>query len=143
MTVIAWDGKTLAADRRTSFGSRHMTTRKAHRVNGALVAGAGETAAILEMVEWFRAGAKPEDLPANQRTDNCVTLLVITPKGEILEYANGPYPIVVKEKQWAVGSGAEFARTAMYLGKSAREAVTIACKFDTCSGNGIDTLELE
>lgn len=142
MTVIAWDGKTLAADKRTSFGSRHLTTRKVQRVNGHLVAGAGDTAAILDMVEWFRAGANPHTLPANQRTDNFVSLLVITPEGEIREYSNGPYPVVIENSQWAIGSGADFARTAMHLGKPAREAVEIACMFDSNCGNGIETLEL-
>jgi ATP-dependent protease HslVU (ClpYQ) peptidase subunit len=143
MTTIAWDGRTLAADKRTSFGSRHLTTSKVHRINGALVAGAGETAKIIEMVEWLRAGANPHTLPDNQRTDNCVSLLVITPEGEVREYSSGPYPMVVENAQWAIGSGADFARVAMHLGKSAREAVEIACMFDSSSGNGIDTLEFE
>jgi hypothetical protein len=47
----------------------------------------------------------------------------------------------IVERCHAVGSGAPFAITAMALGKTAREAVLIAAKFDPRTGGGVDVLE--
>lgn len=143
MTTIAWDGKTLAADRRTSFGSRITTVTKAHRVNGHLVAGAGITAQINEMIVWFRDGANPATFPAAQRGDDAVSLLVITPAREVHLYCNTPYPLVIEDKFTAIGSGSEFALAAMHCGKSAVEAVEVAAVFDSATGGGVNILHLD
>ena len=46
----------------------------------------------------------------------------------------------VEDQFAAWGSGRDFALTAMHLGKSAREAVEIACLFENGCGNGVDVL---
>lgn len=144
MTCIAWDGKTLAADKRTSFGGASVTTTKIHRVNGSLVGCAGITAQIAEMIVWLRGGAEPKDFPAPQRdSKECVSMLVIRPDGQVVQYENTPYPIVIESRIWSIGSGRDFALAAMHLGKSAKDAVQLACDLDMNCGNGIDTLELE
>lgn len=144
MTVIAWDGLTLAGDKRTNFGGLHATTTKVHRVNGCLVGCAGNTAQIYEMHRWLSKGAKPEDLPPGQRSkDDCVSMLVIEPGGRVLQYENSPDPMVIENRFWAIGSGRDFAMAAMYLGKRAFEAAVVACELDMGCGNGIDTLTLE
>lgn len=141
MTTIAWDGKTLAADKRTSFGSLHSTTSKLHSIGGCLVAGAGTTALIMEMIEWLKAGCDPKEFPAAQRDGKeCVSLLVIHPGGAVRQYENSPYPLVIENEFWAIGSGRDFATAAMHLGKTAKEAVEIAAIFDTATGNGVNTL---
>lgn len=143
MTTVAWDGRTLAADKRVSFGSRIATVTKVHRVNGHLVAGAGSSAQINEMIEWFRHGARPETFPAKQRTDDGISLLVITPEGKALQYSNTPYPIEHGDSRVAIGSGCEFAMAAMHCGKTAREAVEVAAILDSNTGNGVDVLHLQ
>ncbi|CAN7326902.1 hypothetical protein LJR084_001896 [Variovorax sp. LjRoot84] len=144
MTVIAWDGKTLAADKRTGFGGLHATTTKIHRVNGCLLGGAGTTAQIAEMVEWFAKGRDAGKLPASQRdAKDCVSLLVIEPTGRVLQFENTPHPLVLENRMWAIGSGRDFAMAAMHCGKTAAEAVEIACHLDLNCGNGIDTLTME
>jgi hypothetical protein len=143
MTTIAFDGKTLAADKRTSFGGLHATTIKVHRVNGLLVAGCGTSALICEMRAWLESGADPKEFPAAQRdTKECASVLVIHPNGDIRQYESSPYPLVILDKHWAIGSGRDFAMAAMYLGKTAVEAVEVASVFDTNTGNGVDSLEL-
>lgn len=42
MTVIAWDGVTLAADRLSGCTGVRMSLTKIHRVDGMLVGGAGD-----------------------------------------------------------------------------------------------------
>jgi 20S proteasome, alpha and beta subunits len=144
MTAIAWDGKTLAADKRMGFGSEFATVTKIHRIDGCLVGWAGESALGKAMIDWFRNGAKPEAFPATQRDkDRLGSLLVIRSNGEIHHFAAEPFPLVVEDKVYTIGSGSEFASAALYLGHDARRAVEVACALDMNCGNGIDTLELE
>ena len=144
MTIIAWDGKTLSADKRTSMGGLHGTTTKLHKICGRLVGGAGTTAHIHEMLKWLENGCDAEKLPASQRDPKeCVSLLVIEPDGKVRQYESSPYPLQIENKFWAIGSGRDFAMTAMYLGKTSREAVEIASALCDGCGNGIDSLELD
>lgn len=39
MTCVAWDGHTLAADKRSCYGSMITTVTKIHRIDGVLVGG--------------------------------------------------------------------------------------------------------
>lgn len=40
----------------------------------------------------------------------------------------------------AIGTGRDYARAAMHLGRNAVEAVQVAILFDENCGNGVDTL---
>jgi 20S proteasome alpha/beta subunit len=142
MTVIAWDGKTLAADRRACYGDMICTVRKIHRVGDLLVGGGGDMSLILLMVEWVRGGREPDKFPKSQESkDDWQPLLVIEADGTPSLYERSPYPIRFEHGHVAIGSGREFARAAMHLGKSAYEAVQVAIDLSPGCGNGIDTLE--
>ena len=71
--------------------------------------------------------------------------LFISDCGEVRGYAgnvDGSY-IVYEDKFIAFGAGRDYALTAMFLGKSAIEAVQVAIQLDTSCGMGIDTLYSE
>lgn len=146
MSVIAWDGKTLAADKRAVMGTLIVATTKIFRITnynegGALVGYAGDAAAGEEMLHWFKNGAIPEKLPAAQRDKNdWVGLLVIWATGAIWKYENTPHPVKLMPQKFAIGSGRDFGLAAMHLGKTAKEAVEIACLFDNTCGDGVDVL---
>ena len=141
MSVIAWDGHTMAADKRACIGTLIRTTTKICRVGDALCAYAGDAAGGEEMLAWFKAGAKPADFPPGQRTDEWSGLLVVR-RGEILKYERNPYPVRFDDKFFSIGCGRDFALAAMHLGHDARTAVEVAIALDSGCGNGIDTLEL-
>ena len=144
MTIICWDGKTLAADKMASFGGQHGTTIKLHRIDGMLIGGCGTTALIKQMVSWFRDGCDVDSFPAQQRdAKECASILMVNGDGFIYQYENTPFPIQLQDKFWAIGSGRDFAMTALYLGKTAEEAVGITCVLCSDCGNGIDTMTLE
>jgi 20S proteasome alpha/beta subunit len=144
VTVIVWDGKTLAADKRASYGGMICTVTKIFRVGDRLVGGAGDAAFVLAMVAWVRFGRRGEDFPAAQGSkDDWQPLLVIEPDGKILIYERTAYPIYYEQDCMVVGSGREYARAALHLGKTAAEAVQVAIDLDHNCGNGIDTLELQ
>lgn len=140
MTCIAWDGKTLAADKRAINSGLPRTVTKIHRVKDCLVGASGDAAQAREMLAWWKSGANPKTFPASQRDkDDWGTFVVISKEG-IDVYERTPYPIRFEEKQFACGSGRDFATAAMHLGCNAKQAVEIACRFDVSCGNGIDVL---
>lgn len=142
MTVIAWDGATLAADKRAvSGGGIARTCTKIVRHGEYLLGIIGDWDCGAEMREWFKAGAQPADFPAKAREDKS-TLIVIHPDGRIGTYACGPFPILIEAERCAWGSGRDYAEAAMYLGRNAAQAVEIACVFQTDCGNGVDLLTL-
>jgi hypothetical protein len=57
-------------------------------------------------------------------------------------YCAGPYPMRNRSERWAWGSGRDFALAAMHLGKTAAEAVEVACLFQSDCGLGVDHVEL-
>lgn len=143
MTILAFDGVNLAADRLTSFDALRGTRTKIHRVGSLLMGGSGNTSKIDLMHEWFRNGAKPENFPTeNADESTCCNFMVIDATGQISHYTSTHIPIKVEEKQWAVGSGRDYALAAMHLGYGARRAVEVACFFDPGCGNGVDVLAL-
>lgn len=143
MTIIAWDGKTLAADKQTTNNGHASAVTKIYRVGGALVGFSGDACFAFAMLEWARGGFQPATFPAHQASENdYVGFLVIHPDGRILKYERTAYPIEIEEKTHAMGSGRDYALAALYLGKTAREAVEVACALDINCGKGIDTLEL-
>lgn len=144
MTVIAWDGTRLAADKQMVMSGMISVTRKIRVVRGHLVGWSGDACECEEHVAWFERGAKPEEFPPNLRSDKYPSmLLVVTPEGKVLSYENNPYPVVVEAKHYALGSGREVALTAMHLGFDAIRAAEIACELTNGCGQGIDVLLFE
>ena len=106
--------------------------------------GSGDSAHVNEMIEWVRFGRKPESFPDFQRSkDDWQPLLVIELDGTPSLYERTPYPVRYEQPFASIGSGREFARAAMHLGKTAREAVELACALDSACGNGIDELAFQ
>jgi hypothetical protein len=134
MSTVTYDGKSLAADR-LCVGSFKTRAKKVWRLSrGRLFGGAGITEQVLAVRAWLdEGGDKPDGL---------------TDFNGILIESGVAYRLEEKlirdrilERCHAVGSGAPFAITAMALGKSAREAVLIAARFDPRTGGGVDVLE--
>jgi ATP-dependent protease HslVU (ClpYQ) peptidase subunit len=140
MTVIAWDGTTLAADRRCSFGAYIGTLTKIRRIGNALVGVAGSASKAGEFFAWIESGAYPPGFPPRDNGNDYFTGLVIRPGPIVERYECTGFPIVLEDKQHAIGSGRDYAAMAMHLGKSASEAVQLATMFDENCGNGVDEL---
>jgi hypothetical protein len=141
MTVIAWDGNCLAADKcAISGGGISRSVTKIWRHGGTLYAVTGELDVALELREWHKAGALPREFP-NSARDGKATLIIITKNG-VSHYVSGPYPLLIESKKCAFGSGRDYAEATMYLGYSAVVAVQTASFFQSDCGNGIDVLRL-
>lgn len=143
MTVIVWDGKTLAADKRCCYGGMICTVTKIFRVGDLLVGGSGDFPHVLAMVDWVRRGRNVSDFPAEQRhKDDWQAILVVEPGGKALMYERTPHPVSYEQPFMVIGSGREYARAALHMGATAAEAVAVASALDCNCGNGVDVLEL-
>jgi hypothetical protein len=146
MTVIAFDGVTLAADKLASSGNTRMVTTKIFRSEyfvGRLLAVTGDLSVGMEMVEWHEAGAHPAAFPkSNTDPDKGCSLVVIHPDATVWKYESGPHPFELEGEFHAFGCADEAALVAMACGKTAAEAVELASRFSRGCGNGVDTLTL-
>jgi hypothetical protein len=146
MTIICWDGKTLAADKRaTCCGYPSTVTKISRALSGELLAFSGDLDVGRALVEWFNGGADPKSFPDNRTGDGSTraVLMVVTLAGKIARYECLPVALFFEDRFAAMGSGRDYALAAMYLGHDARRAVEVACALDTGCGNGTDTLELQ
>lgn len=142
MTVIAWDGKTLAADRMMEMnGGKFPITKIRRLADGALIGEAGDMPRSRQLAEWVDGGCVAGELTAPVG-DLYARVLHIRADGKAVLYANNDQPIIVEQPFMAIGSGQDYANTAMYLGHDARQAVAIASELCSSCGMGIDTLEL-
>ncbi len=139
MTTLAYDGRMLAADRQLTLGGTPMPLTKIFRLGTELVGLCGSVQESLLFLEWYQNGKDPNTRP--KLSDDFSALAIIP--GKILRYEHLLKPWLIDLPFWAAGSGADYALGAMAAGKSAAEAVEIACRFDTGSGLGVDVLEFE
>ncbi len=144
MTVIAFDGRTLAADKQTTSVGLKRTVTKVFKVYQSLIGFAGGQAASMAMKKWFEEGKPAECFPEKLQSSaemSCTMVeirKVYPEKVEIWIYEQSPEPARIEDSTWATGCGRDYALAAMHLGKSAREAVEVACHFDAHCGMGID-----
>lgn len=141
MTVIAWDGYTLAADKQQTSSEMRRTTTKIHRIGELVVGCAGPADRCAALFDWVRTGRQPHLFPEGQKADDWAHLVVIE-DGKVLTYQQTPHPSRLEDPIFAEGSGRDYALAAMYLGVDARKAVAVACTFDPGSGMGIDAIDV-
>jgi hypothetical protein len=140
VTAIAWDGNTLASDRRAVSGNGFYTITKIARCGESLVGVSGRGDMIREFQAWIADGRNPEAYPKRDKEECHFTAMVVAPTGTVERFEGSPTPIIVGDVAHAIGCGGIVARAAMHLGCDARKAVEVACLFDENCGNGIDTL---
>lgn len=139
MTVIAFDGETLAGDRQTTHEGTPSSTRKVFKIRGLdggrfLIGCAGDTGDCVQYRRWATGSLK--ETPA--LTD--IVVISIDEKKRIWCATQKMHWYQIGIKFWAVGSGANYALGAMAAGKTARQAVAIAMKLDVYCGLGIDAV---
>ena len=146
MTVIAWDGRSIAADKRAVNNALAVTTTKIRRVviDGAdvILAWAGDQGSGQAMAAWYAAGADPAKFPECQKDDELWARLIVADSAGAKFYERQPVAIQVEDGFAAWGSGRDFAMVALHLGKTPREAVEIASLFSLGCGNGVDSFDL-
>ena len=148
MSVVVWDGKTLAADRQVTDGSMVRTTTKIRAIKtgkfkGYLMGAVGATATANLAMDWFEAGANPSHFPYEymKSSEMGASLVVITQDKEIWRFDHLPVPIIMEDEEYATGSGRDFAYGALSMGADAAKACEIACGHSVECGVAIDIIE--
>lgn len=142
MTVVCWDGATLASDRQlTVDGELKGLTRKIARSrNGTICGASGDAALCNKAIEWVLGGMKQDRRPSAGNGED-VDLIVVLPNGNaLLALDNALTMEPLPRKQWAIGSGAQLALGAMAMGATAERAVQVASSLSVNCGGGVDIL---
>ena len=143
MSIVAWDGKMMAADKRMVNGTLRATCTKIRKYKDGVLAWVGGQAAGLILAEWFLSGQDEERYPKFQEDDETACRLIVWDKTGIFSYESQPERIYYEDTFHAWGCGRDFAMAAMALGLDAIRAVETACRFDVYCGDGIDSFTME
>ena len=144
MSVIAWDGKVLAADRQSLRGDTIGSTKKIWSLkNGGAIACAGLLPHGLALKNWVENGMKKEEFPQVNENEKWALLVVVLPGKPVVFYENRPEPIEIFDPFVAWGVGREVALGVMAMGGDAIRAVEIASQFVSGCGNGCDHVCVE
>jgi 20S proteasome alpha/beta subunit len=145
VTVIAFDGRTLAADKRAVQAGHAFPVQKVFRLDRDRLAGvSGNLGRAMAVVDWLRtARPDPDAFPGSDKEDEYVQVMVVHRDGRIRVYENTPHPFAVDRPFHAIGSGRDFAIVALHLGHTAVEAVAVTAEYASGCGNGCDALTFE
>jgi len=132
MTTIAARFSTLeiAADSMVSGDDSFYLVEKLRKGKSSIYGACGDWDKCLKMFQALESGGDMD-------SDIDVTVLELRNDG-IWIYESTIIPAKIKNDFWAIGTGANFAIAAMHLGKSPKEAVEIACQYDTSSNFPVD-----
>lgn len=142
MTTIAWDGKTLAADKQASVAEMRAKVTKIRRLDsGDIVAFTGSYDYGMALAKLYEEGDLLTNWPAFQADKDNWTRLIVVNKHGLRVYERLPVALWFEEPFIAFGSGRDYAMGAMARGATAREAVLVANQFCIDSGLGVDSFE--
>lgn len=143
MTVIAYDGRTLAADKRATCSGLAVTATKIRRLeSGEVMAYTGDQDTGEILMQWYECGADPLLWPTAQQSSKNWTRLIVADADGCKFFEQRHIAIAVEDAFAAWGSGRDFAIAALHCGKSAREAVEVASAYCITCGNGVDSFDL-
>jgi len=149
MTVIAYDGKSLAVDRRYCYGHMCYGGNKINHVGNYAVVCAGNLSDAFLFLEWFTAQSKSKKkewpFGGEDADEHDMSALVFNKKtGELDVYSddsNG-YPERITAPFYAEGSGKMFAMAFLSTGMSAKEAVLKTADLCHTTGHGCDEVTI-
>lgn len=148
MTVIVWDGKTLAGDTQINYDdSASFCDTKVYKLKSVLYGHSGLSALRLPIKEWAESwipgmnSNRPDFLYDLKPKDRSNFLII---SDNVYEFCTMiPDPIVYSiDTRIAIGSGADVAMGAMYAGADAEEAAKIACKLRNSCGGDVTSVKL-
>jgi len=158
MTVVAWDGVTLAADKMSTAGYAKRRVRKLFKgrwLDGRemLFAGCGDQAFAVRVMSWLAdvtAGKtdspRPDYKDFDVAKDACIGLVILR-SAEGFSYVHTMTPLLdltpFEENIFAQGCGHEAAWGALEAGATAVQAVEIASRRIAHCGLGVDAITFD
>ena len=139
MSVVVWDGKSLAVDRGATDGFTMWELEKAWEIGDEVVTGVGPLDVILRLVTWYRGGCGADAFP---RSAQDAELIIASPVGLRRITSASPTQINHGLNLCAFGAGRDFAYGALAMGATAEQAVKVACRFSVSCGHGAQVFHL-
>lgn len=142
MTCIATDGKTMAADSRSTIDDLIATDTAEKLVrgkDGAVLGVSGDRGACTLVRQWFVEGASMDVLPALKPSpdgESPFVGLILRPDGTV-EGIDHHFAFMPRTTPTAIGSGGQVALGAMLAGRTPKEAVAIAAGQITSVGGRV------
>jgi ATP-dependent protease HslVU (ClpYQ) peptidase subunit len=144
LTTIVIDRKNrlIASDRQMTYGGfKTLSSPKIRRLVTAsdecLVASAGSSEAGTAFDIWFKEKFEGVNSKRPYPRERNFAAVVLYKSGELFLYEQRGYPIEIKGRYFAIGSGSEYALGAVHAGVDLRKAVQISAKLDNGTGFGI------
>lgn len=147
MTIVVWDGETLATDKAANDGAAQWETTKAWYTQDAfdqqvIVSGVGVLCNILLMRDWYTNGQQATLFPREQMGDLWCQFLLVNHEG-LWRYEQSRIPIEHGKLPCAFGVGKDFAFGALAMGADAVTAVGVANDHSIHCGLGVNTYVLK
>lgn len=135
MSVLVWDGTTLASDSHANNGNLAFPIEKLWLVSDGRIAGAvGPLRGVATLREWSQAGMNS---PFPLSSDGAQLLVVSKEKG-VERYSGRSTPHLHGLNKLAIGEGAPWAYGALYMGATAEQAVAAAIEGCVhCNGQAV------
>src|SRR5882672_8669271 len=102
MTVIVFDGQTLAADKMSFNNGLIRIVTKIHKVNDDFIGISGDLGFCSALIDWYKNGANPKEYPEVSNKNIFGYLLVVTRDRQIKVYEHLPYPFIVENITYAM-----------------------------------------
>lgn len=140
MSILVFDGLTLAADSQANADHCSFPFPKIMRVEDKLVGAIGPLQSVSRLFDWAsnaflsepREGLSPNKFPTDVKG---AQLLVVSKDKGVIRYNGSPTPLLHGMNKIAIGEGAPFAYGALHMGATAEQAVAAAIQFSPhCSG---------
>lgn len=140
MTVIAWDGRYLAADMQATCSSQRMLAKKLvspHHKVCLGITGSYDTQGLLN--DWYLN--QDQEYPFKDDSSSSWGRLIVVKEGKLWWYETSRFPSENLDRFNAFGSGRDFALGAMAHGASAEQAVRITCAICNSCGLGVSVYD--
>lgn len=154
MTTIVWDGQQLASDSQLTVNWNVISQEpfiKLQLLKGTFInpetkekdtliglGFSGDAAQLYPFRDWLLSGCIKEDFTEALRE----TSVIVVCRNSVWHFSYGPDPLPVRNTI-AVGSGCDFATSALSLGKTAPEAVKHAIRHDVYSSGPVVCLSIK
>lgn len=141
MTTIAYKDGVMAGDTRAVIDEviEPGHYRKVFKLkDGSLIGFAGNVPDIQAMIREMK---KDPNKTMPGKSD--LYAIKVTQSGKVMERDAGGWSESEDAKYYAIGSGRVPALVAMHCGKSAKQAIEIAMKFDRNTGGKVQTVRLK
>lgn len=132
MSVVAWDGKRIAADTFSCYGNiKHSTTKLWRLSNGWFLGVVGEVSEGIAVKEYYESWIRHGVFPTVKPTFKDSTCLLVQGDNAWTVETENIKEVPITLPFFAIGSGKDMAMGAMGAGKTAYQAVEITAQFHT------------